>query len=66
MNSDRSLLVHPARRRIVVDGFTADAALGLPRLAGAQGRKALKISIDRIPWAAGNSPMSLMLHDPNS
>lgn len=32
--------------------------LGLQRLAGAQGRKALKISIGRIPWAADTSPMT--------
>ena len=51
-------LIEPARRQIILGGLGAAAALGLPRLARAQSRKALKISIGRIPWAAGNSPMT--------
>ncbi len=49
-------------RRQLVLGSTAlagAAALGIPGLIQAQGsRRALKVSIGRIPWAAGNSPMT--------
>ena len=49
-------------RRQLVLGSTAmagAAALGMPGLIHAQGsRRALKVSIGRIPWAAGNSPMT--------
>ena len=48
----------PARRQLIVGGLGAAAALSLPRIGRAQGRKALKISVGRIPWAAGNSPMT--------
>ena len=58
MSSNRSNLSTPARRQIILGGLGAAATLGLPRLVRAQGRKALKISIGRIPWAAGNSPMT--------
>lgn len=58
MNKPRSAPTLPARRQLLVGGLGAAAALGLPRLAQSQGRKALKISIGRIPWAAGNSPMT--------
>ena len=58
MSTHPRTLVEPARRQIILGGLGAAAALGLPRLARAQGRKALKISIGRIPWAAGNSPMT--------
>ena len=51
-------LALPARRQIIVGGLGAAAALSLPRIGRAQGRKALKISVGRIPWAAGNSPMT--------
>jgi ABC-type nitrate/sulfonate/bicarbonate transport system substrate-binding protein len=58
MNKPRFAPTLPARRQLLVGGLGAAAAIGLPRLAQAQGRKALKISIGRIPWAAGNSPMT--------
>lgn len=49
-------------RRQLVLGSTAlagAAALGMPGFIRAQGsRRALKVSIGRIPWAAGNSPMT--------
>ncbi|MFO1272692.1 MAG: ABC transporter substrate-binding protein [Rubrivivax sp.] len=48
----------PARRQIVTGALGAAAALALPRWALAQGKKQLKLSIGRIPWAAGNSPMT--------
>lgn len=48
------------RRRLLLGGLGAAAgtALALPGRASAQGRKALKVSVGRIPWAAGNSPMT--------
>lgn len=49
------------RRHILLGAAGAAASLGLPRVARAQSRKALKLSIGRIPWAAGNSPMSQYL-----
>lgn len=58
MSTNPRTLIAPARRQILIGGLGAAAALGLPRGVLAQGRKALKISIGRIPWAAGNSPMT--------
>lgn len=49
------------RRHILLGAAGAAASLGLPSVARAQSRKALKLSIGRIPWAAGNSPMSQYL-----
>lgn len=47
-------------RRAVVGGLAAGgAALAAPFVARAQGaRQPIKISVGRIPWAAGNSPMT--------
>ena len=50
-----------SRRQLVLGGtaFAGAAALGMPGFVRAQGsRRALKVSIGRIPWAAGNSPMT--------
>ena len=50
-----------SRRQLVLGGtaLAGAAALGMPGLIHAQGsRRALKVSIGRIPWAAGNSPMT--------
>lgn len=58
MNTHRSNPFRPARRQLIAGGLGAAAALALPRGVRAQGRKALKVSIGRIPWAAGNSPMT--------
>ena len=50
------------RRQVVLGGLGAVAAsafIGLPGIVRAQGsRKPLKVSVGRIPWAAGNSPMT--------
>jgi ABC-type nitrate/sulfonate/bicarbonate transport system substrate-binding protein len=49
------------RRQLVLGGaaVAGTAALGMPAFVRAQGtRKPLKLSIGRIPWAAGNSPMT--------
>ena len=50
-----------SRRQLVLGGtaLAGAAALGMPGFVRAQGsRRALKVSIGRIPWAAGNSPMT--------
>ena len=51
-----------SRRRIILGGAAAlagSALIGAPAIVQAQGsRRALKVSIGRIPWAAGNSPMT--------
>ena len=49
--------LQPTRRRLIV-GLGAAATLALPGMGRAQGRKTLKVSVGRIPWAAGNSPMT--------
>ena len=57
--SDNQILT--TRRQLVLGGaaLAGAAALGMPGFVGAQGsRRALKVSIGRIPWAAGNSPMT--------
>ena len=50
----------PSSRRGILLGSAAAAGLSVaPAFVRAQGtRRALKLSIGRIPWAAGNSPMS--------
>ena len=50
-----------SRRQLVLGGtaVAGAAALGMPGFIHAQGsRRSLKVSIGRIPWAAGNSPMT--------
>ena len=57
--SDNRMLT--SRRQLVLSGsaLAGAAALGMPGFVRAQGsRRALKVSIGRIPWAAGNSPMT--------
>ena len=57
--SDNRILT--SRRQLVLGGtsLACAAALGMPGFVRAQGsRRALKVSIGRIPWAAGNSPMT--------
>ncbi len=54
-------IITPNRRQLVLGGaaIAGAAALGMPALVRAQGsRRPLKLSIGRIPWAAGNSPMT--------
>lgn len=58
MTTPSSPIQRPVRRQILAAGLGAAASLALPRIALGQGRKALKLSIGRIPWAAGNSPMT--------
>ena len=48
-----------SRRQIVLGAAIAGGTIALPGYVRAQGsRKPLKLSIGRIPWAAGNSPMT--------
>jgi ABC-type nitrate/sulfonate/bicarbonate transport system substrate-binding protein len=50
-----------ARRELLLGGaaLAGTAILGAPYVARAQGaRQAVKVSVGRIPWAAGNSPMT--------
>ena len=58
--SDKKILT--SRRQIILGGAAALAGtvlIGAPAIVQAQGsRRALKVSIGRIPWAAGNSPMT--------
>ncbi len=57
--SDNRILT--SRRQLVLGGtaLAGAATLGMPGFVRAQGsRRALKVSIGRIPWAAGNSPMT--------
>jgi ABC-type nitrate/sulfonate/bicarbonate transport system substrate-binding protein len=55
---DKTSPLQSSRRQLIVGGLGAAAALALPHSSWAQGRKALKVSVGRIPWAAGNSPMT--------
>jgi ABC-type nitrate/sulfonate/bicarbonate transport system substrate-binding protein len=53
------LSASPSRRRLILGASLAGASIALPAFVRAQGsRRALKVSIGRIPWAAGNSPMT--------
>ena len=46
---------HYARRRVLIGGLAGASLIAAPHLARAQ-KKAVKVSVGRIPWAAGNSP----------
>lgn len=61
MHTNHRGILRPTRRQLIVGSLGAAGVLGLSGRALAQGRKALKLSIGRIPWAAGNSPMSQYL-----
>jgi ABC-type nitrate/sulfonate/bicarbonate transport system substrate-binding protein len=47
-----------SRRRFIATAGAASLALAAPALVRAQGRKSLKVSVGRQPWAAGNSPVT--------
>lgn len=44
-----------SRRRVLLSGLAGAALISAPRLVRAQ-KKSVKVSVGRIPWAAGNSP----------
>ena len=64
MSKTSSTIFETTRRRAVIGGLASAAFAGggliaAPYVARAQGaRQAIKISVGRIPWAAGNSPMT--------
>ena len=47
-----------SRRRFMAAAGAASLALAVQGKARAQGRQALKVSVGRQPWAAGNSPVT--------
>jgi ABC-type nitrate/sulfonate/bicarbonate transport system substrate-binding protein len=47
-----------SRRRFIATAGAATLALAAPAIVRAQGRKSLKVSVGRQPWAAGNSPVT--------
>ncbi|MGQ0652266.1 MAG: ABC transporter substrate-binding protein [Betaproteobacteria bacterium] len=46
------------RRNLVLGGAAGGALIAAPYVARAQARRAAKVSVGRIPWAAGNSPVT--------
>lgn len=64
MSKSPSSLPALSRRGALIAGaaIAAGGAIGMPGYVRAQGsRRPLKLSIGRIPWAAGNSPMTQYL-----
>jgi ABC-type nitrate/sulfonate/bicarbonate transport system substrate-binding protein len=52
---------HPrqaSRRQFLATAGAASLALAAPAVVRAQGRKSMKVSVGRQPWAAGNSPVT--------
>src|SRR5947207_12045054 len=47
-----------SRRRFMTAASVASLAFAAPSIVRAQTRKALKVSVGRQPWAAGNSPVT--------
>jgi ABC-type nitrate/sulfonate/bicarbonate transport system substrate-binding protein len=47
-----------SRRRFIATAGLASLSLAAPAIVRAQGRQALKVSVGRQPWAAGNSPVT--------
>jgi ABC-type nitrate/sulfonate/bicarbonate transport system substrate-binding protein len=60
MSKQAAGAVNSRRRDFVLAASAAGGAamLGAPWIAGAQSRQAVKVSVGRIPWAAGNSPVT--------
>jgi ABC-type nitrate/sulfonate/bicarbonate transport system substrate-binding protein len=52
-----------SRRRFIATAGAASLALAAPAVLRAQGRKTLKVSVGRQPWAAGNSPVTKYMMD---
>lgn len=48
----------PSRRRFLGASAAFGAALAAPSIVGAQARRALRVSVGRQPYAAGNSPVT--------
>jgi hypothetical protein len=47
-----------SRRRFLATAGAASLAVAAPAFVRAQGKKPLKVSVGRQPWAAGNSPVT--------
>jgi ABC-type nitrate/sulfonate/bicarbonate transport system substrate-binding protein len=47
-----------SRRRFITAAGAASLALAAPAIVRGQNRKAMKVSVGRQPWAAGNSPVT--------
>ena len=52
-----------SRRRFIATAGAASLALAAPAFVRAQGKKTLKVSVGRQPWAAGNSPVTKYMMD---
>src|SRR5258708_27744162 len=50
--------VNILRRRLLLASAAGAAALAAPAIVGAQARRALRVSVGRQPFAAGNSPVT--------
>jgi ABC-type nitrate/sulfonate/bicarbonate transport system substrate-binding protein len=61
--SNRHDVKRATRRRFIAAAGAASLGLAAPALVRGQGRKAVKVSIGRQPWAAGNSPVTQYMID---
>jgi ABC-type nitrate/sulfonate/bicarbonate transport system substrate-binding protein len=52
------MTVNLVRRRLLLATAAGTAALAAPAIVGAQARRALRVSVGRQPFAAGNSPVT--------
>ena len=52
-----------SRRRFIATAGAASLAFAAPAIVRAQGKKPLKVSVGRQPWAAGNSPVTKYMMD---
>ncbi len=52
-----------SRRRFIAAAGAVSLALAAPAIVRGQGRKAVKVSVGRQPWAAGNSPVTQYMID---
>jgi len=50
--------ITPSRRRFLLATAASTAVLAAPAIVGAQARRAVKVSVGRQPYAAGNSPVT--------
>jgi ABC-type nitrate/sulfonate/bicarbonate transport system substrate-binding protein len=52
-----------SRRRFMAAAGAGSLALAAPAFVRAQGKKSIKVSVGRQPWAAGNSPVTKYMMD---
>ncbi|HEV8503297.1 MAG TPA: PhnD/SsuA/transferrin family substrate-binding protein [Casimicrobiaceae bacterium] len=65
MNADQPPS-NASRRHFIATAGAASLALATPAIVRAQGRKTMKISVGRQPWAAGNSPVTAYMMEQKS